>query len=208
MMKAIIVMLLMLATSGFVLLDSYMANKPVTVNLEDFPLTVGEWRGISYTVEDRVKDILDTEYILSRDYVSPQGEHVFLSMVYYPDNKIGFHNPESCNTGVGMKVLEEKIVPVNIPMRAGGQKQIDLNMLVLGQDVPAKVIYYFYLTGDTMSGKYTAFRWQMMRQQMQFKRPSGTQVQLHIPVRGSVEGTRDLVTRYMNALAPALLSYF
>lgn len=208
MMKAIIVMLLMLATSGFVLLDSYMANKPVTVNLEDFPLTVGEWRGISYTVEDRVKDILDTEYILSRDYVSPQGEHVFLSMVYYPDNKIGFHNPESCNTGVGMKVLEEKIVPVNISMRAGGQKQIDLNMLVLGQDVPAKVIYYFYLTGDTMSGKYAAFRWQMMRQQMQFKRPSGAQVQLHIPVRGSVEGTRDLVTRYMNALAPDLLSYF
>jgi EpsI family protein len=208
MMKAIIVMLLMLATSGFVLLDSYMANKPVTVNLDDFPLTVGEWRGISYTVEDRVKDILDTEYILSRDYVSPQGEHVFLSMVYYPDNKIGFHNPESCNTGVGMKVLEEKIVPVTIPMRAGGQKQIDLNMLVLGQDAPAKVIYYFYLTGDTMSGKYAAFRWQMMRQQMQFKRPSGAQVQLHITVRGSVEGTRDLVTRYMNALAPALLSYF
>ena len=207
-MKAITILLLLLATSGFVLLDSHLANKPVTVNLEKFPLAVGEWRGTPYAVEDRVKALLDTEYILSRDYVSPQGDHVYLSLVYYPDNKIGFHNPESCNTGVGMKVLEERLVPLTVPLAGGRQQQIELNMLVLGREEPTKVIYYFYLTGDAMTGKYSTFRWEMMQQQMRFKRPSGAQVQLHIPIRGSKEDTRKLVENYMTSLAPVLISYF
>lgn len=207
-MRAITLLLLLLATSGFVFLDNHLANKPVTVKLEDFPFTVGEWRGTPYTVEDRVKDILETEYILSRDYSSPQGEHVYLSLVYYPDNKIGFHNPESCNTGVGMKVLDERIVPITVTLAGGKQEQIDLNRLVLGHSEPVRVIYYFYLSGDRMTGKYSTFRWEMLQQQMQFKRPSGAQVQLHVPVRGSVDATRDVVTRYMNSLAPALTSFF
>ncbi len=207
-MRAIIILLLLFATSGFVFLDNHMASKPVTVKLEDFPLTLGSWRGTPYFVEDRVKNILDTEYILSRDYVNPQSEHVYLSLVYYPDNKIGFHNPESCNTGVGMKVLEERLIPITVSLREGKQEQIDLNMLVLGTDVPSKVIYYFYLTGDTMIGKYSTFRAEMMLQQMQFKRPSGAQVQIHIPVRGGVEATRSVVTDYITSLAPALRSFF
>lgn len=207
-MRAIIIVLLFLVTSGFVMLDSRLANRPVTVNLEDFPFTVGDWRGTPYLVEDRVKDILDTDYILSRDYTSPQGEHVYLSLVYYPDNKIGFHNPESCNTGVGMRVIENRIVPVTVTSEGGKQEQIDLNMLVMGHAEPVRVIYYFYLSGDRMTGKYSAFRWEMLQQQLQFKRPSGAQVQLHVPVRGSVDATRDVVTRYMNSLAPALRTFF
>jgi EpsI family protein len=207
-MKAIIILILLLATSGFVFLDNHLAGKPVTVNLEDFPFTVGNWRGTPYFVEDRVKELLETDYILSRDYVSEKGEHVYLSLVYYPDNKIGFHNPESCNTGVGMKVLEERLVPVTVGLGVGKQKQINLNMLVLGHEEPTKVIYYFYLTGDAMTGKYSTFRWEMMQQQMRFKRPSGAQVQLHIPIRGNVEDTRKLVANYMTSLAPVLLSYF
>lgn len=207
-MRAIIIVLLLLATSGFVMIDSYLANKPVTVNLEDFPLTVGDWRGTPFIVEDRVKNLLDTEYILSRDYEGPRGDHVYLSLVYYPDNKIGFHNPESCNTGVGMKVLDERIVPVTVTLKDGKQERIDLNRLVLGITEPARVIYYFYLTGDRMTGKYSTFRWEMLQQQMRFKRPSGAQVQLHLPVKDSVEATRDVVSRYMNSLAPALTSFF
>ncbi len=207
-MRAIIIVLLLLATSGFVMIDSYLANKPVTVNLEDFPLTVGDWRGTPFIVEDRIKDLLDTEYILSRDYEGPQGDHVYLSLVYYPDNKIGFHNPESCNTGVGMKVLDERIVPVTVTLKDGRQERIDLNRLVLGITEPVRVIYYFYLTGDRMTGKYSTFRWEMLQQQMQFNRPSGAQVQLHIPVKDSVEATRDVASRCMNSLAPALTSFF
>jgi EpsI family protein len=207
-MKAITILILFLATSGFVFLDNHLASKPVTVNLEDFPFTVGNWRGTPYMVEDRVKELLETDYILSRDYVSEKGEHVYLSLVYYPDNKIGFHNPESCNTGVGMKVLEERLVPLTVPLAGGRQQQIELNMLVLGREEPTKVIYYFYLTGDAMTGKYSTFRWEMMQQQMRFKRPSGAQVQLHIPIRGSKEDTRKLVENYMTSLAPVLLSYF
>jgi EpsI family protein len=207
-MKAITILLLLLATSGFVFLDNHLVNKPVTVQLEDFPFTVGNWRGTPYAVDDHVMEILETKYILSRDYVNLKGDHVYLSLVYYPDNKIGFHNPESCNTGVGMRVLDERLVPVTVPTGEGRQKQIVLNMLVLGQAEPGKVIYYFYLTGDTMSGNYSTFRWAMMQQQMRFKRPSGAQVQIHIPVRGGVEATRSVVTDYMTSLAPALLSFF
>jgi EpsI family protein len=206
--KLLILCALLLLTGGFVFVDERISSGLVAVNVvEKLPLSLGGWRGTAFPVEQRVKDILDTEFIISRDYMDQGGRHVFLSMVYYPDNKIGFHNPESCNTGVGMKVLDNRLVPLRLPV-GSPDRDLVVNRLVLGTEDPVKVIYYFYVTAAAMTGNYPKFRWEMLKQQLAFKRPSGAQVQIHLPVGGSVEETLPLTEEFAAALVPVLKGYF
>lgn len=200
--------MLLLAACGFVFVDGRLSRGDHVVNVvEKLPLSLGEWRGYEFPVDDRVKEILETEFIISRNYTNPAGKHVFLSIVYYPDNKIGFHNPESCNTGVGMKVLDNRLVPVVVP-GAEGRRNLVVNRLVLGMGGPSKVIYYFFVTGTAMTGNYPEFRWEMLKQQLVFRRPSGAQVQIHVPVRESVEATLPPMEAFSAALVPVLQGYF
>ncbi len=206
--KILILCLLLLVACGFVFIDDRLTRGDNIVNVvEKLPLTLGEWRGNSFPVDDRVKEILETDYIVSRDYANPFGKHVFLSVVYYPDNKIGFHNPEACNTGVGMKVLDNRLVSLKLP-EIGNSRELVANRLILGMSEPNKVIYYFFVTGKSMTGNYPAFRWQMLKQQLAFRRPSGAQVQIHVPVGESVEATQALAERFAAALVPVLQGYF
>lgn len=206
--KILIISILLLVACGFVIADSRLSRGSHVVNVvENLPLSLGEWRGSVFPVDERIKDILDTDYIISRDYSNPAGRHVFLSIVYYPDNKIGFHNPESCNTGIGMKVLDNRLVPLAL-QGAGESRKLVVNRLILGMNEPTKVIYYFFVTGTAMTGNYSEFRWEMLKQQMAFKRPSGAQVQFHVPVRDSVEATRPLAEAFAAALVPVLQGYF
>jgi len=205
--RLLVVFLMLLATSGFVYLDNRLSRGTVPLDLSTLPLSAGGWRGTEYPVDERVKEILDTEYILSRDYVNRSGEHVFLSLVYYPDNRIGFHNPESCNTGVGMKVLGRSSIPLRITDKAGKNRTIEVNKLLLGDSEPAKVIYYFYVTGTAMTGNYPRFRWEMMRQQMGFRRPSGAQVQIHVRMPDGKDATYPLMEDFARAMIPELTRF-
>lgn len=202
--KVIVVCVLLLVTSGFVYLDARLSSGTVVLDPARLSLALEGWRGTEFPVDQRVKEILDTEYILSRDYMNRSGEHVSLSVVYYPDNRIGFHNPESCNTGVGMKVLGRSSVPLAI----GGDRTIEVNKLLLGSSEPVKAIYYFYVTGKAMTGNYPRFRWEMMRQQMAFRRPSGAQVQIHVRIRDGKDTTYPLMEDFAHALIPALTRFF
>lgn len=202
--KVLVVFLLLLVTSGFVYMDTRLSSGTVTLDPSRLPLALEGWRGTEFPVDARVKEILDTEYILSRDYMNRAGEHVSLSLVYYPDNKIGFHNPESCNTGVGMKVLGRSMAPLGI----GRNRTIEVNKLLLGSSEPVKALYYFYVTGAAMTGNYPRFRWEMMRQQMAFRRPSGAQVQIHVRIPDGKDTTYPLMEDFARALIPALTRFF
>ncbi len=109
----LIIFILLAITAGFVFIDGVFSRRVRKIDLEKLPLTLGEWQGKSYPVQERILQILNTEYILDRDYVNGDGRHMFLSIVYYPDNKIGFHNPESCNTGAGSKIIQKDILTIH-----------------------------------------------------------------------------------------------
>ena len=109
----LILFILLVITAGFVFIDGSLSKSVQTIDLEKLPLTLGGWQGKSFPVQERILQILETEYILDRDYVNGDGRHMFLSIVYYPDNKIGFHNPESCNTGAGSKIIQKDVQPIN-----------------------------------------------------------------------------------------------
>ena len=172
------------------------------VDLNKLPLALGEWSGRNFPVSERILQILETEYILDRDYVNEKGRHVYLSIVYYPDNKIGFHNPESCNTGEGAKIVKKDVLPIG-----KNDENLKVNRLILERTQGNKVILYFFVSGDYITHDYFKFRLHMMKQQMGFRRPSGAQVQIHSVIGPDLNATIPVMEDFIKNLAPHLPKY-
>jgi len=202
--KKFMILFVALATAaGFVFIDSRLSRGVSTVNLNKLPLTLGSWEGKNFPVSERILQILETEYILDRDYVNKEGRHVYLSIVYYPDNKIGFHNPESCNTGEGSKIIKKDVLPIGKKESAG----LKVNRLILERTQGNKVILYFFVSGDYITHDYFNFRLHMMKQQMGFRRPSGAQVQVHSVIAPDLNTTVPIMEDFIRKLAPLLPDY-
>ena len=199
----LILFILLAATAGFVYADARLSRKFRPIDLNKLPLTVGSWEGRSFPVAERILRILETEFILDRDYVNKEGRHVYLSIVYYPDNKIGFHNPESCNTGEGSKIIKKDVLPIGKKESAG----LKVNRLILERTQGNKVILYFFVSGDYITHDYFNFRLHMMKQQMGFRRPSGAQVQVHSVIAPDLNTTVPIMEDFIRKLAPLLPDY-
>lgn len=203
----LIVFILLLITSGFVFIDGRLSTSTSRVNLDRLPLTLGEWQGKSFPVQERILQILETEYILDRDYVNGDGRHMFLSIVYYPDNKIGFHNPESCNTGAGSKIVQKDVLSIGKQNSTTQSDGFKVNRLILQRMQGDKVILYFFVSGNYITHDYLKFRLHMMKQQMGFKRPSGAQVQIHSTIGPDLKTTVSVMEDFIRYLAPVLPDY-
>ena len=203
----LIIFILLLIAAGFVFMDSSLSKSASMVNLDKLPLTLGEWQGKSFPVEERILRILETEYILDRDYVNGEGRHVYLSIVYYPDNKIGFHNPESCNTGAGSKIIQKDVLPIGNQKYDTRLDGFKANRLILERMQGDKVILYFFVSGNYITHDYLKFRLHMMKQQMGFKRPSGAQVQIHSTIGPDLKTTVSVMEDFIRYLAPVLPDY-
>jgi len=200
--KYLILFLLLLIASGFVFMDNRLSREVRPIDLNKLPLSIAGWSGKSFPVSERILRILETEYILDRDYVNQEGKHVLLSIVYYPDNKIGFHNPEACNTGEGSKIIEKDVLPIG-KLDSG----LKANRLILERTQGNKVILYFFVSGEYVTHDYLKFRLHMMKQQMWFRRPSGAQVQVHSVVGSDLKTTISVMEDFIRNLAPHLLKY-
>jgi EpsI family protein len=203
----LILFILLVITAGFVFIDGSLSKSVQTIDLEKLPLTLGGWQGKSFPVQERILQILETEYILDRDYVNGDGRHMFLSIVYYPDNKIGFHNPESCNTGAGSKIIKKDVQPINNVKSEGLPEDFKVNRLILQRMQGDKVILYFFVSGNYMTHDYKKFRLHMMKQQMGFRRPSGAQIQIHSTVAPDLKTTLPVMEDFIRNLAPILPDY-
>jgi len=203
----LILFIMLVITAGFVFIDGSLSKSVGTIDLEKLPLTLGGWQGKSYPVQERILQILETEYILDRDYVNGDGRHMFLSIVYYPDNKIGFHNPESCNTGAGSKIIQKDVLPIGIKNSTTQLDGFKVNRLILQRMQGDKVILYFFVSGNYMTHDYLKFRLHMMKQQMGFRRPSGAQIQIHSTIAPDLKTTLPVMEDFIRNLAPILPDY-
>ena len=205
--KYVILFILLVITAGFVFMDGSLSKSAPTINLEKLPSTLGEWHGKSFPVQERILQILETNYILDRDYVNGDGRHMFLSIVYYPDNKIGFHNPESCNTGAGSKIIQKDVLSIGEQNSTTQLDGFKVNRLILQRMQGDKVILYFFVSGNYMTHDYHKFRLHMMKQQMAFRRPSGAQIQVHSNIVHDLKTTIAVMKDFIRNLAPTLPDY-
>jgi hypothetical protein len=138
----------LLISAAFVFIDGRLSKKTGPVDLNRPTLALGDCQGKNCPVDERILRILETEYILDRQYFNRAGNQLYLSIVYSPNNKIGFHNPESCNTGEGSKIIQKDVLALGGPQSTVSLNGFKVNPLILERMKGNKVIYYFFASGN------------------------------------------------------------
>jgi len=205
--KYLTVLALLLISGGIVFLDGRVSQGSKEARILDLPLVIGTWRGVDYPVEERVKAILNTDYILNREYSGTAGGRVTLLAVHYPDSKIGFHRPEACNVGSGSQIITKSTASIQCGVKDVPGAYLDAQKLLLGGSRGERVIIYFFVSGDYITGSYLDFRLHMIKQQLRFKTPGGTMIQVHGTIEKSEDETLDIIEEFMKDFRPLLARY-
>lgn len=106
-----VALIIMLLAAGALSLQLFFRERSAhdKVDINTFPMTVGEWKGKDLEIKDYEYKILETKNLISREYVNPAGEKVYLFIIYSETNRSVFHPPEVCMIGSGLSITDKQI---------------------------------------------------------------------------------------------------
>jgi len=119
------------------------------VDIRKFPLTIGDWKGRDLPVTEREYEILETRNLISRAYTNPDGENIYLFIIYSETNRSVFHPPEVCLIGSGVTISDKKTDTVDLR-----KKSIIANKLYTEKNGRKDVALYCYKTGNFYTNSY------------------------------------------------------
>lgn len=171
------------------------------------PMRLGKWQGHDIPLAEKVYDILETRAILNRKYVSPEGNHIFLSIVHYSDTKVDFHAPEACLGGRGERTT--KIVK-KVYLTLNG-KTFPLTIAeVQANNVDSQSLsYYFYKAGNFMGQSYIKMRLNIAYNRLTKQNKSGSLIRISMPMQLTVskEKQESQLAQFMQDLVPFLVNH-
>jgi len=142
--------LLIAGVWGVYAIEQGKGRTPQTVTMSRIPLKVGQWEGKDIPVEQKVYEILETKDVLVREYKDPEGDSVYLSIVYSQSNRGSFHPPEICYLGGGVKLLNKGVE--NIAVNDGNV--LETNILEMDGPVGVMKAWYWFAAGTRFVQSY------------------------------------------------------
>ncbi len=165
----------------------------------NIPAVIGGFRqvGQDQEVDERTKAALLTSVILMRNYVSPRGLPVQLSIVYAGTSRRSMHFPEVCLVGAGWEVREQSSRPMGILFTA--------KKLVLVKGVRREAVLYWVKTGDKLTGNYFLNAWHWARTVLRFGSATSAMIKVTAPITSQgEEATFAVLEDFATILAPIL----
>jgi EpsI family protein len=149
-------------------------------------------------VDDSVRQQLETNTIIMRDYVSSSGMAVQLTIVYAENTRRSLHFPEVCLTGQGWEVSGESVMPVGVLFMGKG--------LILQKSEAREAVLYWFQTGTYCTGNYFLNSYYWAWNKLLLRNPSSMLVRLSTPVgKQGEEVAFQALNEFASALAPILL---
>ena len=195
----IAIMLITAMLTGFASHSERIApNKPFS----EFPLEIGQWKGVKGEMDQKVYNILGIEDYILADYRKTSRETVNLYVGFYQSQKEGdiIHSPKNCMPGAGWKITEtsietikmddtENIKAIKLLLQKGAEKQI--------------VLYWFQSRGRIISSEYMQKIW-LVIDSVTKHRTDGSFVRLISPVAVDESTTLKVLKEFANKVYPVL----
>lgn len=183
--------LALLGLSAFltVVLNVAAQGEAAPADLQKIPLMIGEYVATDLPVDESVKEILETPNVLMRDYTSPDGLHIMLSIVYYEQYRVDFHMPEGCMVGRGSIISDSRIQALSCKDQ---DTPILANSLVLKQRTENEHVLYYFLVDDIATPSYLSMRFYLMMRHLMRKPTSAALVRFSVRLPdGQNEGLNE-----------------
>lgn len=110
-----------------------------------FPQRIGDWTGVSSTLEADVEDVLGADDYLLMTFTSPdEAAPVSLFSAYYKTQNQGegIHSPQVCLPGGGWEIVE--FGPKTVDMTAAGYGVFEVNRAVIEKGGERQLVYYWF----------------------------------------------------------------
>jgi EpsI family protein len=149
-------------------------------------------------VDESVSNNLETNTILMRNYISPSGVPVQLTLVFAEKTRRSIHFPEVCFTGQGWETQGKSSVPVGVRFVGQG--------LILANGDARQAVLYWFKTGEHFTGNYLVNSYHWARDKLLMRAPSTMLIRLSTPIGNQSEDEAyRVLTDFASGLAPILL---
>jgi len=193
-----LILICVLAISSLIILriQNRQPVEKTNTDITKIPLKIGEWYGEEIQVDKSVKDILETESVIMRQY-KRQDNLIWLAIVYYKDSRVAFHLPESCYVGQGAYIIKRD----NERLTDLESNSFLANKLILKGNKGNQIILYYFATNGIITPSYPALRWQMVLNKLRAKSNSAGLVRFSALIKGNEQETLNLLKDFIKQAA-------
>lgn len=145
------ILIIMLAASSIFSLQLFMCERTShdVLNINTFPMVVGEWRGRDLGITEKEYDMLETRNLISREYTNLAGEKLSLLVIYSETNRSVFHPPEACLLGSGITMVDKQVENIG-----ADKKSFSANKLSLDKNGQKEITLYSYKAGKLYTSNF------------------------------------------------------
>ncbi|MFA6240161.1 MAG: exosortase C-terminal domain/associated protein EpsI [Candidatus Hydrogenedentales bacterium] len=142
----------------------------------DIPERIADYRqiGVELGVDQRTKEMLESSTIVIRNYASPAGRPIQLSIVHAGSTRRSLHFPEVCLVGAGWEILKQENSPVGILFTA--------KKLVLVKGDQHEAVLYWLKTGETVTGNFFLNAYYWAKNQLTLGSPTSSMIKITTPI--------------------------
>ena len=117
---------------------------PIKKPFNQFPLEVGDWSGVSQSMDQTFIGALDLSDYVIIDYQDSNGSQVNFYVVYYESQSKGasIHSPATCLPGSGWTFKQSGTV--TIPLSSGDIESMHVNRAFMEKDGYKQLVYYWF----------------------------------------------------------------
>ncbi len=176
-----------------------------TVDIAHFPRTIASWVSEDLPLSQDDYAILETKNVFVRKYTNPQGQAIYLFIVYSQNNRKVSHPPEVCYVGGGVSILErsQDIIPV-----VSRNLVVDVNRLLLTKANEEQVAFYWFKVG----GAFTASYWKqqvLIVLKTLFGKPASSaliRISMDTTANNQINAAKEL-KEFANLIIPDIFTY-
>jgi len=173
------------------------------VDIFKMPMVLKGWQAENILIEKKVKDILETEFVLSRKY-SKGLDSIQLDVIYYNNKQIAFHLPEGCFLGQGSRLIERNAREIELL----DKEHFWVNQLVTTDGKGHyQMMLYFFETGKLKTNNSLPLRLQMIKDKFKLKKNSAALIRVTIPVKENIEESFLVLQEFLRVIVPILPEY-
>lgn len=151
-----------------------------TVSIHAFPRTIAGWNAEEIMITPQDKAILETENVFVRRYTNPQGEEVYLFIVYSQNNRKVSHPPEVCYTGSGATIVNNVHDSFSSDSSIGDVK---VNRVTVEQGRERQIFFYWFKVGGAFTPNYWKQQGLIALKSFLGQPSSSALIRISIPVR-------------------------
>ncbi len=195
---------------GFILLHqtSGQGELPNHLSLDQFPLTVGNWEGVSVPLSEDAKQILNANGYASVLFRKEgNGSPILFFSAFYDHQTAeqNIHSPLNCLPGSGWNILHTKVI--SLPLYGPGRKSFPVNVDVIQKGIGKQLVIYWYQErGRIFPGEYEG-RYFLVRDGLILHRTDGALVRISMSIKHSEKDSLDNEIHFIQGLMPILSKY-